>query len=118
MSRVAGPWELRDGRLVRRSADGGNVVVAAAVLPGPAETWSTRTALRPRETTIGYATEHDAQRWADFELREAGYTLTPGPLDPPPIVERKRRGCLAASLGLVALGLSFIAAAIGVGVWL
>ena len=108
MSRVAGPWELRDGRLVRRSADDGNVVVVAAVLPGPAETWSTRTALRPDERTYGYATEHDAQRWADFELGDAGFELTPGPLDPPPLVERKERGCLAPTLTLLAV-------AIGVG---
>lgn len=118
MSRVAGPWERRDGRLVRRSADGGNVVVAAAVLPGPAETWSTRTALRPRETTLGYATEHDAQRWADFELGDAGFKLTTGPLDPPPLVERRERGCLGATLGLMALGVVLVAAAVGVGVWL
>lgn len=117
-NRVAAPWQRTrvDRYLVRRGAE--SDVTVAAVLPGPAGTFSTRTIARPGERTYGYAAEHDAQRWADFELREAGYTLTPGPLDPPPLVERKQRGCLAASLGLVALGLGLIAAAIGVGVWL
>lgn len=117
-NRVAAPWQRAraDRYLVRRGAESDKAV--ALVYPGPAGTFTTWTVLRPDERTYGYATEHDAQRWADFELREAGYTLTPGPLDPPPIVERKRRGCLAASLGLVALGLGLIAAAIGVGVWL
>lgn len=108
-SRVAGPWHHP---LRRIDTETGEVV--AGVLEGPAGTFSSRTILRTGERTYGYATAEDAQRWADFELREAGYTLTPGPLDPPPLVERKQRGCLAASLGLIALGLGLIAAAIGV----
>lgn len=112
-NRVAAPWHHP---LRRIDTETGEVV--AGVLEGPAGTFSTRTIVRLGETSYGFASQHDAQRWADFNLREAGYTLTPGPLDPPPIVERKQRGCLAASLGLVALGLGLIAAAIGVGVWL
>lgn len=116
MSRVAGPWERRDGRLVRRTADGGNVVVVAVVTAGPAETWSTRTALRPNETTYGYATAEDAQRWADFELGDAGFTLTPGPLDPPPLVERQRpRGCLAPTMALLVVAVA-LAVAVGIEV--
>lgn len=117
-NRVAAPWQRTrvDRYLVRRGAE--SDVTVAAVLPGPAGTFSTRTIARPGERTYGYATEHDAQRWADFELREAGYTLTPGPLDPPPLVERRERGCLGATLGLVALGVVLVAAAVGVGVWL
>lgn len=97
---VAGPWQRTrvDRYLVRRGAE--SDVTVARVYPGPSGTF-TWTVRRPDEMTYGYAAEHDAKRWAD----------------PPPIVERKRRGCLAASLGLIALGLSFIAAAIGVGVW-
>lgn len=113
-NRVAGPWQRTsvEGYLVRRDTEADKAV--ARVYRGPAGTFTSWTVLRPDERTYGYATTEDAQRWADFELREAGYTLIPGPLDPPPLVERKQRGCLAASLGLIALGLGLIAAAIGV----
>jgi len=117
-NRVAAPWQRTrvDRYLVRRGAESDKAV--ALVYPGPAGTFSTRTIARPGERTYGYATEHDAQRWADFELGDAGFKLTTGPLDPPPLVERRERGCLGATLGLMALGVALVAAAVGVGVWL
>lgn len=109
-NRVAGPWHHP---LRRIDTETGEVV--AGVLEGPAGTFSTRTIARLGETSYGFASQHDAQRWADFELREAGYTLAPGPLDPPPLVSRtgdQHGGCLPA---VVAIGT--VAGAVGWQLW-
>lgn len=92
-TRRALPWRRRQpAALVLERLDADTHEPVARVCPGPALTFWVWLRTRPGEQRYGFVSSHDAQRWADFELKQVGYTLTPGPLDPPPFEPRPRRG--------------------------